>query len=373
MLCRRALSTLSLFPFHYSLFTIHLSLITSSLLLFSCSMIDEDRSDCEEDGTPPAEVDYDLQLVTNMTTEIQTLLSAETTFKLAESLRTFLSEIFTDYAHDVDLSFYDTVDDSVRLQHDRHIMDANQASYTLNLPMHEYMHLAVANIVENNLVGMANDEYCHPSRLHQVQRDTIDSHDTGIFTARLPMDVLEGVNQSFNVHLYMANCAACLVINPMGHDVSGVKVYSTGFATGFNICDSAFVFPEQSPIVRTTLLNRQEDGGEVGFCSVTFPSREPSSGGGSRSTTRTVIETEEPFIAQPGQESLWEFRVYVPQPGGSVTETILRIREPLRAGQLKIIKVRMRGNGAVDPESPEEVGTSVTLDWKPGSELNPGV
>ena len=357
MLCRRAL------------FTFYFSLFTSSLLLFSCSMIDEDQSDCEEEDKE-SEVDYDLQLVTNMTTEIQTQLSAETTFKLAESLRTFLSEIFTDYAHDVDLSFYDTVDDSVRLQHDRHIMDANQASYTLNLPMHEYMHLAVANIVENNLVGMADDEHCHPSKLHQVQRDTIDSHGTGIFTARLPMRVLEGVNQSFNVHLYMANCAACLVINPMGHDVSGIKVFSTGFATGFNICDSAFVYPKQSPIVRATALKKQNDSDEVGFCSVTFPSPEPKEQKSGR--TRTVIETEEPFIVEPGEESLWEFRVYVPQSDGRVTETILGIREPLRAGQLKIIKVRLRADGSVDPETPE-VGASVTLDWKPGGELNPGV
>ncbi|MBP5713674.1 MAG: hypothetical protein J6X07_03125 [Prevotella sp.] len=354
MLCRRAFSLFHLFTF--------------SLFLFSCSMIDEDQSDCEVSA--PAEVDYDLQLVTNMTTEIQTQLSAQTTFRLAESLRTHLSEIFSDYAHDVDLSFYDTVDDSVRLQHDRHIMDANQASYTLNLPMHEYMHLAVANIVENDLVGLANDEYCHPSKLQQVDRDTIESHGTGIFTARLPMDVLEGVSQSFNVHLYMANCAACLVIDPQGNDVSGVKVFSTGFATGFNICDSAFVYPQQSPIVRTILLSKKEESDEVGFCSVTFPSPEPKEQKSGR--TRTVIETEEPFIAEPGEESLWEFRVYVPQPDGTVTETVLRIREPLRAGQLKIIKVRLRADGSVDPETPE-VGASVTLDWKPGSELNPGV
>lgn len=341
---------------------------TFLLFLSSCSMIDEDQSDCEV--STPAEVNYDMQLVTNMTTEIQTQLSAQTTFTLAESLRSHLSEIFSDYAYDVDLSFYDTVDDSVRLQHDRHIMDANQASYTLNLPMRQYMHLAVANIVENDLVGMANDEYCHPSKLQQVARDTIESHGTGIFTARLPMNVLEGVDQTFEVHLFMVNCAACLVIDPQGNDASGVKVFSTGFATGFNICDSAFVYPQQSPIVRATALTRQNDSDEVGFCSVTFPSPEPKEQKSGR--TRTVIETEEPFIVEPGEESLWEFRVYVPQPDGRVTETILGIREPLRAGQLKIIKVRLRADGSVDPETPE-VGASVTLDWKPGGELNPGV
>lgn len=333
------------------------------MALMGCSMIDEDQSDCGAQ----AEVDYELQLVTNMTTEIQTQLSAQADFQLAASLRTHLSEIFSDYAHDVDLSFYDTVNDSVRLQHDRHIMDANQASYTLNLPMHHYMHLAVANIVDNELVGLANDEHCHPSMLQQVVRDTIASHDTGLFTARLPMNVLEGIDQTFEVHLFMANCASMLVLDPQGHDVSKVKVYSTGFATGFNICDSAFVFPKQSPIVRTTLIKGQGDNSDVGFCSVTFPSPEPKKTSGR---TRTVIETEEPFIAQPGEESLWEFRVYVPNADGKITESLLRIREPLRAGQLKIIRGRIRKDGSVETDSPT-VGVSINLDWKEAGKYNP--
>ena len=327
-------------------------------------MIDEDQSDC---GVQ-AEVDYELQLVTNMTTEIQTQLSAQADIQLASALRAHLSEIFSDYAHDVDLSFYDTVDDSVRLQHDRHIMDANQASYTLNLPMHQYMHLAVANIVENELVGMVNDEHCHPSKLQQIARDTIDSHDTGIFTARLPMNVLEGVNQTFDVHLFMANCAAMLVLDPQGFDTSKIKVYSTGFATGFSICDSAYVFPKQSPIVRTTALAMKDDGGDVGFCSVTFPSPEPEEEALGR--TRTVIETEEPFIAEPGEKSLWEFRVYIPNADGKITESLLRIREPLRAGQLKIIKGRVRQDGSVESDSPT-VGVSINLDWKQAGNYNP--
>lgn len=331
-----------------------------AVVFSGCSVIDEDLSDC---GTQ-ADVDYELQLVTNMTTEIQTQLSAQADVQLASALRTHLSEIFSDYAHDVDLSFYDTVDDSIRLQHDRHIMDANQASYTLNLPMHEYMHLAVANIVENDLVGLVNDEHCHPSMLQQVQQDTIDSHGTGIFTARLPMNVLENVDQTFDVHLFMANCASMLVIDPQGYDVSNVKAYSTGFATGFSICDSAYVYPKKSPIVRATKMNRQDNTSDFGFCSVTFPSPEP---GKTSGLTRTVIETEEPFIAQPGEESLWEYRVYVPNPDGTITESVLGIREPLRAGQLKIIKCRIGAGGKIESDAPE-VGVSITLDWKPAGQ-----
>ena len=352
----------------------HLAVLCCGLFLFalipcSCSMIDEDQSDCEE-----SKVEYELELITNISTEIETQLETETTLsteadlELAQMLRDYLSGIFTDFAHDVDLSFYDTVGDSLRLQHDEHIMDANQASYTLNLPMHQYMHLATANILDNQLVSLENDERCHRSELQQLRRDTIESHETGVFTARQAMAVLEGVDQSFNVHLYMANCASVLVVYPQGHDTSGMRVYSTGFATDFSICDSLYRHPETLPIVRTAELRIEDDAADspVAFCSVTFPSREPN-------TTRTVIETEDPFIAQSDEESLWEFRVYVPEPDAartrdddvSVTETVLHVKKPLRAGQLKIIKVWLNDDGSLSTDAPE-VGTSVTLDWKPG-------
>ena len=54
--------------------------------------------------------------------------------------------------------------------------------------------------------------------------------------------------------------------------------------------------------------------------------------------------------------------------GGSITETVMRIKQPLRAGQLKIIKGRVNENGVVVPDNPE-VSTSVTLDWKEGLDI----
>ena len=347
-----------------------LSLYLFILLLFGgCSMIDEDRSDCEK-----SKIDYELRLITNISTEIKTelethtALNTETSFELAQLLRDHLSNVFTDFAHDVDLSFYDTVGDSLRLQHDEHFMDANQASYSLNLPMRQYMHLATANILDNPLVTLENDERCHRSELQQLHRDTIDSHETGLFTARLPMEILEGVDQNFNVRLYMANCAAALVIDPRGYDTSDMKVYSTGFATSFSICDSTYQFSDVSPVIRTTRLETKDGEGMLGFCSVNFPSREPE-------TTRTIIDTEEPFIAQPDGHSLWEFHVYMPNPSAartradvSWTRTTLRVVDPLRAGQLKIIHVWLKPDGSVVAVEPE-VSASVTLDWKPGLEI----
>lgn len=336
----------------------------ATMLLSGCSLIDDELGERKR-----YELNYELRLVTNMTTEIKTQLSTELEVGLAHALKEHLSGIFTDYAHDVDLSFYDTEGAMPRLQHDQHIMDANQQSYTLYLPMHQYMHLAVANVVDNPVVGLNGDEFCPQSHLSTVigstAADTIASHTTGLFTARQPMDVKEGIDQTFNVHLYMANCAAALVIDPRGHDVSSLKVFSMGFASQFNINDSAYVFAAHDPIVRTQLV-RAEDTDERCYCSVTFPSREPY----YNNKTRSVIETEEPFENEDCDEPVWYFIAYITNKDGSVTKTVLGIRRSLRAGQLMIIQGYVSDDGSIRTEDPK-VGVSVSLDWNQGGTYEP--
>lgn len=335
-------------------------------LLSGCSMIDEDLSKC--DTTPDEQeykIDYELQLVTNISTEIETQLSALSESAVAQALRDHLSGIFTDHAHDVDLSFYDTQGDSMRLYHDEHIMDASQASYILHLPKREYMHLAAANVLNNDQVDLAYGELCHRSLFSQLVRgDTIDSHTTGLFSARLPMAVLEGVDQQFSVRLYMVNCAVALVIDSNGLDTRGIRVYSRGFATSFSLCDSLYSFGIADPLVRTSRID-PSSGSKIAFCSVSFPSRKPTA-------TRTVIESTEPFITQAGSQPLWEFVVFVTNADGTVTRTDLGIKEPVSAGQLKIIKARLLENGGLSPDVPD-VAVSVALDWKEGQTYTPEI
>lgn len=337
-------------------------------VLAGCSMIDEDQSDCGEE----AKMDYELELVTNISTEIKTQLSTEADISLSTTLKDFLGDIFSDFAHDINLLFYGVGNSSTLLYHDEHIMDDSERSYTLYIPRDKYMHLAVANIEGDPVVRLEDIENCHTAVLRQIDGDTIASHNTGIFTARQLMEMIEGIDQTFNVKLYMANCSAMLVVDPNGHDISGMRVFTTGFATAFFIADSVYEYKTPSPMIRTTRLDPDEKG-NVGFVSVNFPSREPSTPQTSQvRQTRTIIETTEPFIAQPGDEVLWEFHIFLPQPDGTITKTVLGIREPLRAGQLKIVRVRVGDSGAIESESPE-VGVSVTLDWKPGTIFNPEI
>lgn len=335
------------------------SILTLGML--GCSMVDEDLSDCVDQ----TEVDYELQLVTNISTEVQTQLNTQADVVLAEKLKDYLGDIFTDYARDVNLMFFGTEGDSTLLHSDEHIMNDSEHSYTLLIPRQRYMHIAVANVEGDPVVRLEGTESCHTAALRQIDGDTIDSHNTGIFTARQLMEMIEGIDQTFNVKLYMANCSAMLVVDPNGHETNGMRVFTTGFATAFFIADSVYEFKTPAPLIRTKRLEPDENGC-VGFVSVNFPSREPSTPQSAQDrTTRTVIETTDPFVAEPGNEVLWEFRVYMPAPDGTITETVLGIREPLRAGQLKIVRCWLGENGIVNTHDPN-VAVSVTLNWTPG-------
>ena len=316
--------------------------------LFSCSAIDDDLSDCPPDEEQ-FQMEYQLRLVTNMTTELETQLTTLTEIGVADALREHLKDIFSDRAHDIDLSFYDIEGSLNSLYHKSDIIDANQTSYTLTLPMRKYMHLAVANIADNNQVALEDEQHSNTSMLLQSEGNTLDSHNTGLFTARQPMEVLEGVDQTFNVRLFMANSAVALVLNPKGHAFTDLKVYGTGFASRFNISDSVYVFPAESPLIRAEKV--ETDNELLCYCSVNFPSHDAE--------TKAAEE-----------KTLWQLKVYTTNTDGSVTESVLDIKEALKAGNLKIIKGELDDQGAVRPYD-STIGISVMLDWHEGGSYDP--
>lgn len=327
-------------------------------LTTGCSAIDDDLSNCPADEAQ-YQMEYELKLVTNMTTELQTQLSTITELSVANALETHLKNIFSDFAHDVNLSFYDTETTKERLEHRVDIINTNQTTYDLTLPMRKYLHLAVANIAQNHVVELVKDDHSPTSMLQQAEGIVsdgspvriVDSHTTGLFTARQPMEVLSGVNQTFNVRLYMANSAATLVLDPKGHTFKDIKVYGTGFANEFHISDSTYIYSSSSPLIKA---DKVETGNDLlCYCSVNFPSRDAILASAQRRAE--------------GKPTLWKIKVYLTKTDDSVTETVLDITEPLKAGDLKIIKGSLDDDGAVQPYD-SSVGVSVTLDWNKGGE-----
>ena len=313
-------------------------------VLSGCSLIDEDLAACDVEY----QLEYELQLVTNITTELETELSLDTEVAVATAVKAYLSDIFTDRAHDVDLSFYDTEGQQKRLHHEHHIMDANQTSYTLHIPVHRYLHLGLANMEGNGVLTLEGIETGTGSHLQQQVADTLSPHKRGIFSARTHMDIKEGEDQTFRVNLYMANCATSLVLDTLGSRVKNIRVYAAGFATAFDVADSVYRF-QHMPVIRADKVEVNQSGSELCFATVNFPSR--------------VSEVK----ADEGGESFWEYRVYCTIPDGSVTETRLSVKHPLLPAHLEILKAKVYGNGALEPDD-MTVGVDVNIDWKPGME-----
>ena len=166
-------------------------------VLTGCSTIDEDMSDCG------FEVDYELNMVTTIQTKLQTQLQTDlelqTNLELTASLNTYLGTIFRDHADDVELSFYDVNGDSVLLEHDQHDMNGKEESYTLNIPRRHYLHLATANVKQEQSVETFDQTRCHSARLEQIDLDTIPSHTTGLFSARYDMDIKDSVAELYRI------------------------------------------------------------------------------------------------------------------------------------------------------------------------------
>ena len=338
---------------------IALFFVLGAATLIGCSrLIDEDLGDC----APEFDIDYELMLVTNLQTELETVLDVQTDIAVSGALKEHLDDVFTDFAHDVDLSFYDTAEPMGRLEHMQEIMDASQTSYALHLPGRDYMHVCVANLSGDPTVTLEGDEFCGTARLvqHPSVKDTVEAHTTGIFTARQRLDVLTGTDQTFNVSLYMVNAATSLVLDVSdAPGIKDVRVVLAGFADSFSLADSSYCF-DSSPIVRTQRV-QTENANELCFASVHFPSRDINPG------SKVYIDTDEPFPDEYSEDPLWEWRVYTTLADGTITETLLQVHTPLRAAQFKAVKGRMHQDGGVET-SDQMVGASVALDWNPGLE-----
>ena len=319
----------------------------------SCSVIDEDLSDCGED----LKLHYDLRLVTNLSIELQTELDRRNDANLIKALREYLAPIFTDYAHDIDLSYYDVQGDYARLHHEQHIMDANELSYTVYLPRRQYRHSAVANLERNGVVTFEGSDFCHTAHFTQPQQETVTPHKTGLFTARQDIHLEDGVNKTYYIHMYMANCGAALVLDTSEATFTDLKVVATGFASRFNIADSTYVFDGTSPMVVADRINTGNSG-QLCFCTINFPSPEPDAG-----KTRDIIDVDDSSVSVEAEKALWQFRVYATLADGTVTESVLGVRKPLLAGWFKILHAHVYPDGTLEPGEPE-VAVSVTLDWK---------
>ena len=274
-------------------------------------------------------------------------LSLDIEKPIADALKTWSDTIFSGHAHDLDMNFY-SLDGTNELKHHfEEIIDASQKSYTLTIPRQDYLHLAVVNIMDNKNVTMMGKQYSNLMHVEQRSMDTLPSHPTAIYTARLPMHMSDSVDQSFDVNLYMISCAVALVITQPITPIPPIRVVLGGTATGFDVRDSVFTFSHPSLIRPERVMDRC-------YAMVALPSRD------------TVSSGMMPIKRQTASTALWELKTYVTLPDGKVTETILSADTPLKAGTLEVVKVQLNDDGSLTPIQTTHIGASVTLDWKEG-------
>lgn len=344
---------------------IYLWMAMLSLCLYSCSVIDEDLSGCGLDN----KIVYKMQLVTNIHTELDVQLGAEDEQPLAQQLLASLDNIFTDMAHDIDISFYNT--DKKRERHEQHIMDASSAEYVVYLPERDYRHLAVANIMDATNVAMYSADQDPASVILQQQMaDTIDSHNTGIFTARQIIQVCN-CTETYNVDLYMANSCTALVVDTSKVSIKGMTVMAEGLASGMSVNDSTYTFAH-NPVVRSTEMPVSSAYHRTCHYLVTFPSSDTKIMAPSATKTMASADnsSRSPQQAESTAGGYYKLKAYITLNDGKVTENIITVGTPLKAGQLKVIKMVMNDDGSLSPLS-MDVGVSVTLDWKEGGTYEP--
>lgn len=319
------------------------------LTLIPTSCIDENNEDCGIDYN----LTYDHRLITNMDDEIRKELVTADEVELGKRLREIITaDVYREFGRDLDLSFYTN---QARSYQQTMSMNADQASYNFYLPVAQYDHLAISNVAAESNMNLTGELSLGSVTLQQITADTIDSYKVGVYTAR--KDLFEkGLKQSHYIPLYTTTDGAALVLDPQGVETKSIKTYLTDLADGFQVADSVFTF-NSNPMVRC--INMADTGSNL-IChyGIGMPSRDVP-----MTRTRTPYDSA-------WEGSYWEMRVYVTLPSGSITENLLYIKVPLKAGNLEIIKGKLRNDGTIVVEN-QEVGVSANLEWTPGSTYYP--
>lgn len=323
------------------------------LFFAACTLIDDDLSVCGEELV----INYRLQLRTALSMQLQAELSAETDTILRDALEEWLSPIFTDHAKDIDLHFFSADEDIIR-RRIQDIINANQASYTINLPKENYMHLALANMAENNQMLLQRKEHSQSMVLELPDRANLQSLNTGVFTARLPMEVNDQSSQ-FDVFLYMVNAAVALVVDTTGCDsLVAMSGAMHGGASGFMVRDSIYDFS------RTCDFRFEE-------VPVVYPSGSPQAN--PNRLKAALPQPKEACLATVGMPTAddqpWTVSFVATLQGNRHATSTLTLNESLKAGSVRVIHMRMNKDGGLEEmENKNEVGITVTLDWKDGGD-----
>ena len=345
----------------------------------ACALIDERQKECPEE----MQMTCTVSLVNNKEEEINDKLGTLHDLPLRAALEDYLSNVFIDDAHDVDMLFYDQRKRGKMTFRESEVMDAEQKVFSLQVPASDYRVAAVANLSAVPMLSLQNEEDGYALALvHKSSKNVVPSHPSAVYAARQRMLVRDREDQHFEVRFHMANAAAVVALNYDSCEVRNLRATFSGLADSFRILDSAYSFDqhlvmEADVIDARPYVDESEEAERFIYdtfwerwtklplmvCAVGFPS--PNVGS-------AVIGTY-PII--------WTINLYATLADGSVTRNEIYIGKPLESSQLMIIKGWLTANGSfmatpphppyvppppVDPDQPVDsviAGVNVMLNW----------
>jgi len=329
--------------------------IVFPLLLGACTLIDDDLSVCDEELF----INYQVQLHTELSMQLEAELVSETETPVRKALEKWLSPIFTDRAKDIDLRFFSGDEDEIRYQIQEVIND-NRTSYTIVLPKEDYMHLAVANIADDRQVHLLEGAHSRTMMLRLSEEEVLAPLTTGVFTARLPMQVDE-TSQRFDVRMYMVTSAVALIVDTTScPELVGLEGYMMGSACGFSLRDSAFAYDNKCRM----MMEEVEIESQVQKAKSQSPITNYQS-----PITNNPYSCYGTVCFPTRDEGKWTVSMRATLTDNRHTTTTLTIDDPLKAGTLRIIRCVVDEKGKLEPdeEHDADVGAAVELDWNDGT------
>ena len=324
--------------------------LTAAAALSAC--IDEDLSRCGKDYA----LTYRFLLQTSLDETLAQELTTPAEQQLAAPLRTALSGLFSEQAQDLTLHFYHP-STGERLYYEEHLVGSRETGFTLYLPEQDYSHVALANVgAEPAARTVGADRLETLAWEMEAESDTVPSLTQSLFCGWQYISVGSG-QTSFFMPLYMQDCAAVWVIDPRTAPVASYEAYIGGTASGFLCADSVFTY---SPAQRVRTL-QAAGGGLTAVYAGCLPSPDSPAAASAASAGRSGYSEAD--------GAYWTTWLYVRLASGEVTRNELYVRSPLRAGELKVLKVSLNDRGEAVADE-REVGVSVTLDWKPGGDFD---
>lgn len=318
------------------------------LMTQSCSYIYDDCSNCAKYYS----LNYRLDMISNINMQLREQLRADASSKTLKTLDNHFQNIFLPNTTEAHLGFYPVNGDEPILFN--RTIEGRSTSISLSIPATDYRHVAVIGQSDPS-ISLNEGKAASEVRLTQFMTDTVVSHAEAAFAGTLDMDVMDNVNQNWTVNLYPADAGIAVVMNK-NPKVSRIRTFIGGLATSFSPDDSTWHW-EHASIMRTEPI--EIDGTDsTAYCAVAFPSHAKTTGAKGNNTRAN------------SNNGLWNVDIYADMPNGSITKTVLTLSEALKAGDIKVIRVKVNDDGGISTTD-SNVGASVTLDWKKGGEYNP--